>query len=123
MAGQIIFLTLIMGCSACSIINLMCGAFRRNFVKGSRLRYFMATAQRATQWPGLLAHLIAAGLSARDHAWWDLASAGAGCAAWILLYLWLRDDDDDDWFKGAKKRLKRWAQSRTFGFNLAPGSA
>lgn len=123
MAGLLVFYVTLGLCSACSMVNLMCGAFRRSFVKGSRPRYIVATIQRITMWPGLLAFLVAAGLAARDRAWWDLFCAGGGCACWVLFYLWQKDDDDDDWFKGAKKRLKTWAQSRSFGLGFSPGSA
>ena len=123
MVGSLVFLFAIMACSACALINLLAGGFRAQFVKGSRQRYLMATVQKATQWPGLFAHVLAAGLAARDQAWWDLASAGAGVALWIWFYVWAKNDDDDDWFKGAKKRLKKWVESRSFGLGLAPGSA
>lgn len=116
-------LVILLTCSALSTLNLAVGAFRRHFVKGSRQRYLMATVQRATQWPALLANLVAAGLSARDMAFFDLAWSGASIGLWIWFYVQLRLDDDDDWFKGAGKRLKRWAESRQTNLGFAPGSA
>lgn len=104
-----ILFVVVMSCAACSAVNMVAGAFRRYFVKGSRPRFMLATIQRATMWPGLIGHMFAAGLAGRDRAFFDLAWAGAGVGVWIWLYLQLNADDDDDWFKGAKKRLRKWA--------------
>lgn len=79
------------------------------FARGTRGRYVCRSVSRVLRWPGLLdpARLVIRADDALGY-----AAAGIMLMLWVLLVWQEEREDDDDFWKRLKGRLRRWARQR-----------